>query len=287
MKVLVTGASGFIGRHVLSRLNLNSVETVAVTRKIKNDHPEIKNGSWVEMDIARPFDHIFDTLGCPDVLIHLAWGGLPNYNCLAHFEQELVIHYSFIKQMTTQGLKHVVVAGTCLEYGMQSGSLSEQLLPQPATPYGFAKNSLRAQLEFLQASSSFTLAWARLFYLYGENQAKTSLYSQLKLAVARGDKSFDMSQGEQLRDFMKVDNAAKYFVDLALDRVNVGVINICSGLPVSVRNLVEKWISDNRWNIELNLGHYPYPAYEPMAFWGNPTKLQAFSHEYKAQEIQQ
>jgi dTDP-6-deoxy-L-talose 4-dehydrogenase (NAD+) len=82
-----------------------------------------------------------------------------------------------------------------------------------------------------------------------------------------------MSLGEQLRDYLPVAVAAKHLADIAVRRRDTGVINICSGEPCSIRRLVESWLQDNRWNIKLDLGQRPYPDYEPLAFWGDRTKL--------------
>ena len=174
--------------------------------------------------------------------------------------------------MVESGLQTLVVAGTCFEYGMQSGSLSEGLPMLPTTPYGFAKNALRCQLEYLKANRPFQLGWARLFYLYGEGQAESSLLPQLRGAVERGEQLFNMSGGEQLRDYLPVTTAARHLVSLALAEKDIGIVNVCSGIPISVRKLVEGWIKESGWSIKLNLGHYPYPDYEPIAFWGDSQK---------------
>ena len=76
-----------------------------------------------------------------------------------------------------------------------------------------------------------------------------------------------------MRDYLPVDKAAKYLISLALEKKDIGSINVCSGTPISVRRLVEAWIKENGWSIALNLGHYPYPDYEPIAFWGDRRKL--------------
>ena len=210
----------------------------------------------------------------PDILIHLAWDGLPNYKSLHHFETELPRQYHFLKSMIDAGLPSLLSIGTCFEYGMQSGALAADILTKPNNPYGYAKDALRKELEFLKASSHFNMTWARLFYLYGEGQPATSLYPQLQEAVLRGDKVFNMSGGEQLRDYLSVAEVTRQISQLALAQQDRGVINICSGKPVSVRRLVEQWISDNGWDIELKLGYYPYPDYEPMAFWGYRDRLE-------------
>lgn len=151
---------------------------------------------------------------------------------------------------------------------MQSGPLSTDMPAQPSNPYGFAKDALRQQLAFLKTTNPFNLTWARLFYLYGDGQSSASLYSKLKEAVVRGDQVFDMSGGEQLRDYLPVQEVARRIVSMSIDGASQGVVNICSGKPISVRRLVEQWLAEHHWKIELNLGFYPYPDYEPMAFWG-------------------
>jgi dTDP-6-deoxy-L-talose 4-dehydrogenase (NAD+) len=225
------------------------------------------------MDLRDPSANVFDLLDRPDALIHLAWTGLPNYKSLHHFEEELPAQYRFLKNLVESGLQNLVVTGTCFEYGMQSGLLNEDLPTRPSNPYGFAKDVLRRQLEYLQQVQPFNLTWARLFYLYGEGQAENSLLPQLRKAVEQGHKVFNMSGGEQLRDYLPVAEIGKHLVSLAMMDQDHGIVNICSGNPISVRNRVEGWIKENGWFIDLNLGYYPYADYEPMAFWGDRKKL--------------
>ena len=277
MKVAVTGAAGFIGRHVLSELARHSMDMVAVTLPGTGDsfsNPQIET---VPLDISTAPGDAFDRLGRPDVLIHLAWGGLPNYRSLHHIEQELPNQYRFLSGLVRSGLSTMVVAGTCFEYGMQSGQLHENMETRPDNPYGFAKDTLRRELEYLRKSQPFAFAWSRLFYLYGDGQAANSLLPQLQRAVERGDEFFNMSGGEQLRDYLSITDVAKNIVMLALNRADIGAVNICAGQPVSVRKFVEGVIAERKWDIKLNLGHYAYPDYEPMAFWGSRAKWDAFA----------
>lgn len=273
MKVAVTGASGFIGRHVLVELESRSVVVSVVLKPSSSASPSLAKHTPTRMDLQNPPPNAFELMGSPDILIHLAWGGLPNYKSLQHFEQELPAQYRFLKGLVGSGLKNLLVTGTCFEYGMQSGPLREDMETRPTNPYGFAKDTLRRQLEYLKSDQSFTLTWARLFYVYGDGQAENSLLPQLKGAVERGDKVFNMSGGEQLRDYLPITEVAKCLVSLAMGNRDNGIVNICSGKPLSVRKLVEGWIDENGWSIGLNLGHYPYPDYEPMAFWGERQKL--------------
>jgi nucleoside-diphosphate-sugar epimerase len=276
MRVAVTGAKGFIGRHVLSELARHAVEVVAFDKNVLVDEEEPLNPNIVHLDIGKFSPHTYEWMGRPDVLIHLAWGGLPHYRSLHHFEQELPHHYRFLSHLVRDGLPGLVATGTCFEYGMQSGELIESMDTRPDNPYGMAKDVLRRQLEHLREKHPFSFSWARLFYLYGEGQAESSLLPQLKLAVKQGRDTFNMSGGEQLRDYLPVSDIAANLVRLAINKADIGVVNICSGKPISIRRLVESWIEDNGWSIGLNLGHYPYPDYEPFAFWGNRGKLDDF-----------
>lgn len=272
MKVAVTGASGFVGRHVLAELERRGCHVVAARRP----STLVRSGPhrWVDCDIGATTE-AFSLLGEPDILVHLAWDGLPNYRSLHHFENELPRQYSFLRQMIDGGLGSLVITGTCFEYGMQSGRMSEDLETRPSNPYAFAKDGLRRQLEFLQEERCFGLSWLRLFYMYGEGQAEGSLYPQLLAAIRRGDSVFRMSGGEQLRDFLPVEAVAQAIVDVAIGTSGAGIVNICSGQPTSVRGFVERVASEHSVPIQFDRGAYPYPDYEPFAFWGSRTRLDA------------
>lgn len=279
MKVAVTGATGFIGRHVLSELKKHPIEVIASTRHSHDETLSTLGNNTIPLDVYSSPNDAFEQLGRPDVLIHLAWGGLSNYKSTNHFEVELPAQYRFLSNMIKSGLQNLFVAGTCAEYGMQSGPLDETTLAMPCNPYGFAKDCLRKQLEYFNKSVPVNLTWGRLFYLYGEGQAEASLLPQLHNAIKNGDSTFNMSKGDQIRDFLDVSIVAKHIVNLSLYGKGLGIINICSGQPISIRSVVEKWIRKNNWKIELNLGHYPYPDYEPLAFWGICEKLNNFINQ--------
>jgi len=285
MKVAVTGASGFVGRAVLSELARRGICAVAASRSAHTAESTTAGHRVVSLDVhASPYD-AFNRLGSPDVLVHLAWGGLPNYRSSHHIESEFPAQYRFLRGLVESGLQSLVVAGTCAEYGMQYGPLSEDMQLRPENAYGSAKKMLLHELERLKAERPFTMTWARLFYLTGAGQAETSLLSQLHKAVVSGENTFNLSGGEQLRDYLNVEVAAYLLVSLALSGHDAGVVNVCSGRPISIRRLVEEMVRDNGWTIKLKLGAYPYPDYEPMAFWGNRRKLVGILGEDAAKRI--
>ena len=139
MKIAVTGASGFLGEYVLRELSKYDHEIIAIYRKSKHKIEKFKNLKLENIDISKQYTIYFTKLQKPDLLIHLAWDGLPNYNSLHHFEKELPIQYNFIKTLVEEGLKSIFITGTCFEYGNKSGQLSTETNTDPINPYGFAK----------------------------------------------------------------------------------------------------------------------------------------------------
>ena len=241
---------------------------IALTRTSSN----LEQFSWsrdvevIEMDICSGSVGHISGDGSSG-LIHLAWGDLRNFNAASHYENWLPNSYEFIKRLCHSGVENVLVAGTCLEYGPQPGELAPDANCSPTTAYGYAKNSLRHQLAFLQQSHEFSLKWGRIFYMFGQGQSDGSLIAQLDRAIECREEVFNMSAGDQLRDYLPVTAAAKQLVDLYESDKNI-VANVCSGTPISVRALVEAHIKRRKSDIKLNLGYFPYPEYEPMAFWG-------------------
>ena len=175
--------------------------------------------------------------------------------------------------MIGNGLQRLNVTGTCFEYGMQEGCLSENMPAKPDNAYALAKYKLYQLLEELKLEIPFQLNWLRLFYMYGKGQSHKALFSQLMAAIECSDETFNMSGGEQERDFLPVETVAKYIVKIAIQQSEVGLINCCSGQPVKVKNWVIEYLEQHNKHIKLNLGFYPYTDYEPMSFWGDNEKL--------------
>ena len=276
-RILVTGATGYIGQYLIDEL-LRSGHTVIAT----SAHPEkAVRTAWYTRVRYIPFDlsvyepalNYYRFFEEPDGMIHLAWEGLPNYKDAFHIQENYPRHAAFLENLLRNGMRDLTVTGTCLEYGMQEGALREDLPARPATPYATAKDMLRRRIQELQADRPFVFRWVRLFYMYGSGQASKSLFSQLNQALAEGASVFNMSGGEQVRDYLPVDKVAKYLARIALQAKITGIINCCSGHPVTVRDLVEDYLRRSHQIITLNLGYYPYPDYEPMKFWGDNKKL--------------
>ncbi len=266
-KVIVSGVTGFVGRHLIPILLENSYEVIAIGRAKEKAEifPWFADVEFVSLDYHKCEPDFSFPKGVG--LIHLAWQGLPNYSSLSHVEENLFYNYKFIKSLVLMGVGRVLAVGTCLEYGVQNGPMKSSFTPQPTIPYAVAKNTLRHFLELLSKNHPFDFQWARLFYMYGEGQSSASIIAQLDSAIERGDDVFKMSSGEQLRDYLPVNEVASQLFDL-YERKSTGVYNICSGSPISIRRLVETRIEQSNSKIKPDLGCYAYNDYEPMAFWG-------------------
>lgn len=273
MNVLVTGASGFVGRHVVAALLARGHAITAVARNAGKARalPWFGEVRFVQCDVHRDHERLWTLSPRPEVLVHLAWPGLPNYRDAFHLEENLPAELRLLRGAVAAGVPRLVIAGTCLEYGLQEGALAVTSDTRPVTPYGLAKDTVRKALELLQARTPFTLQWVRLFYMYGAGQNPNSLLSQLDRAIDEGRHEFDMSPGDQLRDYLPVEEVAACFAKVVEDASIRGVINCCSGRPVSVRELVERRCAERGAKLKLNLGRYAYPDYEPREFWGVPT----------------
>lgn len=266
MNILVSGADGFIGKHVCQILLEQQHSVYGLTRKITPQH----NGAvkWIESNITEQINSL-DIQGLQiDALIHLAWPELADYQSQSHVSLYPEQHYTWLCHLIDQGIKKVQVIGTCLEYGMQQGCLDESMSVEPITEYGKGKTLLRQKLTALQATKPFTLQWIRLFYLYGEGQRASSFVPLLMAAIQTKQTLFNMSKGDQIRDYLNVEIVAKCLTGM-IETEYSGIFNCCSNEPISIKRLAQQFILQSASTLKLELGYYPYSNYEPMSFWGN------------------
>ncbi len=276
-KVLVTGATGFIGNYVIQHLLTQHYQVIATSSNIK----QASKAKWFNKVTYLPFNfnqfdnavNYYQYFNQPNVCIHLAWQGLPNYKNEAHLTQYLPIQKAFLKNLIDNGLQDITVTGTCFEYGMQLGCLHEQMICTPTNAYAIAKHELRIFIENYTAETKVNFKWLRLFYMYGKGQNEKSLISQLDKAIEQGEATFNMSGGEQTRDFLPVQKVAEYIVLCAMQQKVKGIINCCSAQPITVKQFVTNYLTSINKSIQLNVGYYPYTDYEAMYFWGDNNKL--------------
>ena len=276
MNVLVTGGTGFLGRYLVPKLLACGHQVTVVGRHERKDLGWFHKVTFHVCDISHSVDGPFEAFGRPDAAIHLAWSGLPNYEKPFHIEENLSASQCFLTSLLRGGLRHLMVAGTCFEYGMHPGALAENLSVEPVNSYAIAKDMLRRSLESFRVLHPFTLQWARLFYVYGKGQNPRSLLSSLDQAIDSGASHFDMSAGEQIRDYLPVEDVAQRLAVLLAHPECDGIVNICSGTPVSILEVVKRHLAMRNATIQLNLGRYPYRDNEPMACWGDDSKFRRY-----------
>jgi len=282
MKILVTGATGFIGNYVISQLLEMNILVIATSssRERALEKTWFTKVEFVEHHIHNSStENLFEKFKSPDLAIHLAWGGLSNFKSQEHLDNIFPAHLNFLRNLLTNGLKDLTCVGTCLEYGMQEGELSEEMKGTPTIAYPLAKRKLYEELVQLQKELSFSLKWVRLFYMYGEGQSPKSILSLLEKALDTNEKIFNMSLGEQVRDYLHVSEVSKNIIIFALQKKIEGLVNCCSNKPITIKELVLDYLDKRHKKIELNFGYYPYTDYEPMKFWGSNKKLKSILND--------
>ena len=277
MKIAITGATGFIGQHVRNVLAKTDNDVVLVVRHVERVGDKSAREEIVAADLSQARTDWFELFGRPDVVLHLAWGGLPNYMDCYHVDVELPTQLRFLTALIKSGLKKLVVTGTCYEYGISSGALSEDQETNPNTPYGIAKDRLRKELFELRSTQHFDLTWARIFYPYGEGQSESSIYSQLTRAISNNEKEFAIGSGTQMLNFIQVTTVAKALLAFVTEIKGIGLINVGSGDPQTVIEFVERLISRFESDIVPKVGVINDREYESISFWSDNNLLDSLA----------
>lgn len=282
-KVLVTGANGYIGKHVVKAF-LNQNYDVYVSDfgyKGIDDRARI-----VEESIFCGEKDIFKRLGEPDILVHLAWRDGFIHDSNAHM-RDLSNHIIFLENMIDGGLPYLTVMGSMHEVGYWKGAVDEKTPCNPMSMYGIAKNALRQTLLLYTKDKPVNLHWLRAFYIYGDDVRGSSIFAKLCQAVEDGKKEFPFTSGENQYDFIHIDELAKQIMAASIQSEINGIINVCTGNPVSLAEKVETFIQENHWDIKLKYGAYPDRVYDSPKIWGDATRINAimsysnFAHEEK------
>lgn len=267
MKVVVTGASGYIGRHVVDALIKMHHEVIAVDMINKGINTD---ATFLSLDIFS--DDIYNKLGRPDACIHMAWKDGFNHASDAHMGM-LSKHYAFIKNMIDGGVKYLSVMGTMHEIGYYEGCVDENTPTNPLSMYGIAKNALREASLLLAEKSNTALMWLRAYYILGDDSNNNSIFSKITQMEHEGKASFPFVSGKNKYDFIHVDELAKQIATASTQSEITGIINCCSGKPVSLADKVNEFIEKNHYSIRPDYGKFPERPYDSPAIWGDNTKI--------------
>ncbi len=268
MKILVTGANGYLGVGIVKLLLDKGNEVVAVGKNVDSVDNRAQKVECNIFDITDPYI----CFGKPDALLHLAWrDGFKHYSD-SHI-LELPNHYKFIKKLTESDIRLISVMGSMHEIGFWEGPIKEDTPCRPVTPYGIAKNALRELTSVLCEQTGKTFIWLRGFYIVSNNAFGSSVFSKLSQAEFEGKKTFPFTMGQNQFDFIDYEDFVNK-VCCAISQEDItGVINICSGWPEKLADRVERFIKENNYSIRLEYGAFPNRPYDSKAIWGDTSKI--------------
>lgn len=269
-KVLVTGASGYIGRHIVNQLIKDKCE-VLVSDLVLDCFSDNQVKKITEPIFSGDKD-IFHKMGEPDVCLHLAWQDGFKHNSHAHIGN-LSAHYEFINNMLAGGLKQIAVMGTMHEIGYWEGKVDETTPTNPMSNYGIAKNALREATRELCKEYGAVYQWLRAYYITGDDMKNHSIFAKIIEKEQAGEKEFPFTSGKNKYDFLDIDELA-YQIATTIQQSEVdGIINCCSGVPISLAEKVESFLKENNYNIKLKYGAFPDREYDSPAIWGDDQKI--------------
>jgi nucleoside-diphosphate-sugar epimerase len=261
-RVLLTGATGFVGRHALDALVRDGHEVHAVARSAG---PETSGVSWHTVDLLAPGEPGAALIGDiePEVLVHLAWyAAHGKFWSSAENLRWVGCSLALLRAFAAAGGRRAVVAGTCAEYDWSQEFLDEGAPLRPATLYGAAKHGLHTVAQAFCAQAGVELAWGRLFFLYGPYEDPARFVSSIVLALLRGEPA-SMTAGTQRRDFLHTADAGGAFAALAGSDLQ-GPVNIACGQAIALRDLAEA-IAARIDGADLRVGARPIPPGDPPA----------------------
>lgn len=276
MKVLITGAGGYIGRHVVKAFLDAGHEVLASDISFKGVDDR---AVFVEEDIFSGDKNIYKVFGSPDVLVHMAWRDGFIHNSDAHMH-DLSKHVIFLNNMVDGGLKYLTVMGSMHEVGYWEGAIDADTPCNPMSMYGIAKNSLRQELMLYTKDKDVNVHWLRGYYIYGDDLRGSSIFAKLTQAELDGKEEFPFTSGKNKYDFIHVDTLAKQIMAASIQDKYNGVINTCTGEPVSLGEKVESFIKEHNMKIKLAYNRFPDRAYDSPGVWGDSTVIEKIMSEY-------
>ena len=265
MRVAVTGAGGYMGRYVVRELLERGHEVIAVDLHYKEVDSRAK---YSDVMIFSGDRDIYEQLEKPDLCIHLAWQDGFIHNSPKHMEN-LSNHFRFLKNMIEGGCKRIAVMGTMHEVGFWEGCVTANTPCMPLSQYGVAKNALRQSLLLLAEKTDCSIYWLRAFYIVGDDGRNSSIFTKILEAAELGKETFPFTTGENKYDFINIRDLAKQIVAASTQDEYTGIINVCSGKPVSLKDKVNAFIEEKGLNIRLQYGAFPERPYDSKIIYGD------------------
>lgn len=269
MKILVTGANGYLGQGIVKKILDRGIEVIAADFKVDHVDGRAKGIACDLFEVDNPYNYF----GRPDTVLHLAWrDGFVHYSD-AHIN-DLPKHFSFLRSLAETDVQQIAVMGSMHEIGYFEGSINENTPCHPTTPYGIGKNTLRDLTQMLCRQNNCVFQWLRGYYIVGNSQYGSSIFSKIANAVYRGEKKFPFTLGQNQYDFIDYLDFCNQVAAAIDQKYEQGIINLCSGRPEKLADRVERFIEENRYDIKLQYGAFPDRPYDSKAIWGDSSKIE-------------
>lgn len=279
MKILVTGANGYLGQGVVRQLLDDGVEVIATD--FKSDYTD-KRAHLIETDLFALEDPYL-ALGSPDIVLHMAWRNGFVHNNNSHIE-DFHKHFYFLQKMFVSDVKRVAVMGSMHEIGFYEGSIKAETPANPQSLYGISKNALRQAAIHEAGIYRKKLQWIRGFYIVGNSEYGSSVFSKITEAEKRGEKEFPFTSGQNQWDFIDYDAFCRQVAAIVQQDEECGIINACSGKPEKLADRVEQFIKENGYKIRLAYNTFPDRPYDSKAVWGEDSVVRKIMEKYNAKD---
>ncbi len=269
MNIAITGANGYIGANLVKTCLNAGHEVLAVD--INNDYID-NRAKFINANIFND-EGVFDLLDKADALIHLAWRNGFIHNDTSHLD-DLDKHYKFLTGMVDRGIKFISALGTMHEVGYHEGAIDENTPCNPLSLYAISKNALRQAILLYVKDKDVNFSWLRGFYIVGDDLRSNSIFGKLlKKSMGGGKREFPLNSGNIKYDFIGIKELCNQIMCATLNADVNGIINICSGKPVSLRERVEQFVKENNLSIKLQYGAFPDRPYDSPIIYGDDKKI--------------
>ncbi len=278
MRILVTGANGYLGQGIIKKLLEDGIEVVASDFSMEYvDDRAIKIpgdfGSISSNEFMKHFHY-------PDAILHLAWKDGFVHASEIHI-MDLPRHYAFLRSAVDAGIKRISCMGSMHEIGFWEGCIKADTPCAPQSLYGIAKNALRESMFLLCKQYNVKLQWLRGFYIVGNIERGCSIFSKIVQAAKRGDVEFPFTTGQNMFDFIDYADFCEQVAAVVEQDLVCGIINCCNGKPEKLSSRVERFIEENGYKIKLQYGAFPDRPYDSKLTYGDDEAIKEIMRNKK------
>lgn len=272
--ILITGANGYIGSHVVKKLCEEYADKFRVTTMDLAGQYIDERADIILCDILQEAENenLYQRAGKPDICIYLAWQDGFTHNADSHMKN-LYLHYRFLVNLIDHGVKQLIIAGSFREYGSCAGQVGEDLDVPADNLYVLTKKALHRAIDIYIQGKDVCLQWIRPFTVYGDEALNNSIMSKILRWEAEGKETFPFTNGLEEYDYIEVNELAEQIIAIASQTEVTGIINCCSGRPTRLKDKIEGFIAENHLKIRPEYGAFPAREYDSSVIYGDTTKI--------------